>query len=275
MDLIGKPAALAPSPAARDLGVRCVADSVWGRRVAGRVLGTHGVDADLASVVSVCEAMKSEITPTIVTIDLGGPDAWIEEVAAVAAVRSGAHAVTLRGAGHAAFARIVAAAHDAGAMVHVEARHGDAEMIRGLGVEVMSVPIVCDDGTADRDSEAFAESLAASAVMGAEGLPDLWVVPRIERRDATYGVIELLYDAWVARCGACVIDPTPKAREGERITPLPVPATVIERREREEVVVSADGTVRTPGGRVLGTFGSGGAESVIELKRGGSAMEAA
>lgn len=275
MDLIGKPAAIAPSPAARDLGVRCVVDSAWGRRVAARVLGTHGVDATLASVVSVCEEMKDEIAPAIVTIDLGGPEAWIEEVVAVAAVQSGAHAVTLRGTGHAGFARIVAAAHDAGVMVHVEVRHGDAEMIRGLGVEVVSVPVVSEDGTTDHDAESFAESLVASAVMGPEGLPDLWVVPRVERRDATYGVIEVLYDAWVARCGACVIDPTPSVRECERITPLPVPASVVERREREEVVVSADGTARTPGGRVLGTFGSGGAESVIELKRGAAAMEAA
>jgi hypothetical protein len=276
MDLIGKPAAIMRSPAARDLGVRCVVDTAWARRVAGAVLGTYGVGADLETIVAACEAAISQIDPAIVSIDLGSPGAWIAESAVVAAVRSGAAAVTLTGSTeHPAFARIVAAARDAGAAVHVVTPAGDAGELRRMGVEVVSVPMISGDGAVDDTALAFAETLAASALMGEEGLPDAWVVPRIERRDATYERIEMLYDAWVARCGACVIDPSAVAREGERIMPLPVPACVRERREREEVIVSADGVARTPGGRVVEGFSERASAGLIELKRGEAAMEAA
>lgn len=60
------------------------------------------------------------------------------------------------------------------------------------------------------------------------GIPGLWVVPRITRQDAVYQEIEEFYDAWLMEAGACVIDPLPAPRPGERIAPLPRPAWVDE-----------------------------------------------
>jgi hypothetical protein len=67
---------------------------------------------------------------------------------------------------------------------------------------------------------------ARSAGDGIPGMPRLWVVPRITRCDAVYGELEAFYDQWLMEAGACVIDPLPAARRGERICPLPRPTWV-------------------------------------------------
>ncbi len=68
---------------------------------------------------------------------------------------------------------------------------------------------------------------------GPAGVPKLWVVPRITRRDEVYAEIEAFYDHWLMEAGACVIDPLPAPVDGARIAPLPPPAWVSELRRME------------------------------------------
>lgn len=77
----------------------------------------------------------------------------------------------------------------------------------------------------------------------ADGIPTPWVVPRLTRCDAVYEQIEGFYDTWLPRCGACVIDPLPRPIRGERIEPLPLPASAAWRRARSGLLIRSDGTV--------------------------------
>jgi hypothetical protein len=282
MDLIGKPAAMVPLVAARNLSMRCIADSGWARRVMGDLLAREGADVPLATVVQAFERAGQLVAPSAVTIDLGNESKRIsvETVRRVLATLGEAAAVTLScgdheaddPTGHPDFSRIVAEAKAGGAMVHVVStlKPGAAELIRDAGVEVVSVPLVTKAGELDEQAGMAAASFADTVTVGPEGLPNSWVVARLTRRDALYGKLEELYDAWLMRTGACVIDPLAEAIPGERITPLPVPASVVARRDREELVVGPDGSARTPSGRVVPLGG------VIEIKSGqAAAAEAA
>jgi hypothetical protein len=80
---------------------------------------------------------------------------------------------------------------------------------------------------------------ARSAGDGIPGMPRLWVVPRITRCDAVYGEVEGFYDQWLMEAGACVIDPLPEAKQGERIAPLPRPSWVHDVESASRVVISA------------------------------------
>ncbi len=55
---------------------------------------------------------------------------------------------------------------------------------------------------------------------GSGGLPRLWVVPRITRRDEVLDQLESFYDRWLLLAGAAVIDPAPVSHAG-RLRPLP------------------------------------------------------
>lgn len=89
---------------------------------------------------------------------------------------------------------------------------------------------------------------AAAAATGGDGRPrevaggprTPWIVPRLTRCDAVYEEIEPFYDFWLARTGCAVIDPLPAPRAGERIAPLPLPASAAGRRGG--VTVLSDGT---------------------------------
>lgn len=76
-----------------------------------------------------------------------------------------------------------------------------------------------------------------------DGLRVPWIVPRITRCDRVYEEIEPFYDKWLMATGACVIDPLPRAMQGERIEPLPVPDHVTTRHRLEQIVVRCDGSV--------------------------------
>lgn len=273
MDLIGKPASLVPLVAARDLNARCIADSDWSRRVIAGVLTQEGPRASLKAVVEAFERAASTHPIAMVTLDLGQAGSWMSmETARRALAMAGeAPAVTLRAQGeatdHPDFAEIIAEARRVSARIHVVSRltASAAEALRQAGVDVVSVPLVTSDGELDEDAGTAAAAYVDTIEAGTQGLPKAWVVPRLTRRDSIYEKIEELYDAWLMRTGACVIDALPAAIPGDRITPLPVPACAFERREREELVVETDGTARTPGGRVVRQGG------VIEIKSGAQA----
>ncbi len=74
--------------------------------------------------------------------------------------------------------------------------------------------------------------LQSDRVEGAQGVkapPERWIVPRITRCDDTYTEIEGFYDHWLGILGHAVIDPLPRAIEGQRIAPLRVPALAAHR----------------------------------------------
>lgn len=111
----------------------------------------------------------------------------------------------------------------------------------GEGVTVVSIDLHASTGQTYRavtghDGLEDAESntrwlIRASRGGGGIGIPRLWVVPRITRREAVYEEIERFYDGWLMEAGACVIDPMPGAEPsagGGRIRPLPRPAWVEE-----------------------------------------------
>lgn len=75
-----------------------------------------------------------------------------------------------------------------------------------------------------------------------DGLPAIWIVPRITKRDAVYTEIEVFYDAWMTLAGAAIIDPLKAPIANERIAPLPVPRAAAERQRKRRRVVRVDGT---------------------------------
>jgi len=74
------------------------------------------------------------------------------------------------------------------------------------------------------------------------GMPSVWVAPRMTRCDAVYEEVDAFYDECLRLAGACVIDPMPRAREGERIAPLTVPTAARRRALATELTIRCDGT---------------------------------
>ncbi|MBL8746830.1 MAG: DUF115 domain-containing protein [Phycisphaerae bacterium] len=75
------------------------------------------------------------------------------------------------------------------------------------------------------------------------GLPHPWIVPRITRRDAVYDEIEGFYDRALYFAHAGVIDPLPRAIDGQRIAPLPPPRGAVEREAGARMFIRCDGLV--------------------------------
>ena len=76
-----------------------------------------------------------------------------------------------------------------------------------------------------------------------EGIPDVWVCPRITRRDEVYEQIERFFDAWLLTGATPVIDPLHAPIEGARIEPLGKPKAAETRMRRTEMLIRADGSV--------------------------------
>jgi hypothetical protein len=168
--------------------------------------------------------------------------------------------VTLAGLGdpleHPAWCEIVAAAREAGVRsVHVRTDllcdAGAAARLLDSGAGVVSVDLLAHraetylaiagvDGYA-RAVENLDAMLRARGERGPWGLP--WIVPRITRRDAVYDELEVFYDKWLLVAGAAAIDPLPAPIPGERIEPMPRPASVVRRDALERLTVLSDGRV--------------------------------
>ena len=101
------------------------------------------------------------------------------------------------------------------------------------------------------------------------GIPTPWIIPRLTRCDAVLDQIDAFYDHWLAQCGHCVIDPLPRAMAGERLEPLPLPASAAWRRARSGLSILADGSVPYDLDDLVGASiaGSCAAEPVREIWR--------
>jgi hypothetical protein len=85
------------------------------------------------------------------------------------------------------------------------------------------------------------ESLLATRT-GAWSVP--WIIPRLTRCDASYGEIDPFFRPQLIAAGWAVIDPLDAPRLGERIAPLPVPATAQRRFAAGIRVIGIDGRER-------------------------------
>jgi len=174
-------------------------------------------------------------------------------------------AITFGGAGdpllHPELARMVALARRLGAGgVHIRTDLAcDPERIESLldiGADIISVDLMAESAAvyravmgADlfdrvrRNLEGLITARAARHELRGTGLPTPWIVPRLTRCDAVYGEIESFFDRWLMAAGAAVIDPLPGPLAGERIEPLPLPASAAWRMGRERMMVLSDGRV--------------------------------
>lgn len=228
-------------------------------------LGARGATASSESIASALAARARVFSPEILTLSLtnqrrtrGLRDAWLGVPGntglaldrAVGAIDTFMRAdgrtregvvVSLEGAGdpllHARWREVVAHARSAGvAAVHLRTEllcdPHTLELVRDAAIDVLSVDLLADTPETYQRITGLAEH--ARVVENVEcllaprdgGRGPAWIVPRLTRCDAVYREIERFYDRWLMRAGWCVIDPAPRAIEGERIAPLPRPGGV-------------------------------------------------
>jgi spore coat polysaccharide biosynthesis protein SpsF (cytidylyltransferase family) len=182
---------------------------------------------------------------------------------------------TLAGAGdpllHPRWRDVIASARDRGIRaIHLRTdlvtSDQNAEALLNSGADVISVDLMADSRDTyraimgidafDRVRDQLAQMLQARRRIGAVWHP--WIVPRLTRCDATYAEIERFYDRWLATAGACLLDALPEAIGGQRIAPLPLPASVRGRMDRLRCRVLSDGgvTVGYDGWSARGVAGS-------------------
>ncbi|MEQ9616690.1 MAG: DUF115 domain-containing protein [Phycisphaerales bacterium] len=98
------------------------------------------------------------------------------------------------------------------------------------------------------------------------GVPDVWIVPRITRRDEVYDEIERFYDGWLFVGGHPVIDPLPEPVDGARIDALGKPAHAERRDRATSLFVRASGDIpvneRDASSEIVGNANAG---SIHEL----------
>lgn len=187
-------------------------------------------------------------------------DAAVRLVEALAAGRPDT-VLTLHGAGdpllHPGVYAVIAAARAAGVgLVHLRtdalADEFDADRLIASGADVISVDVLAaTPGTYVRmagvDRYELVKSRAEALLERrgrVAGLPGVWVVPRITRCDEVYEEIEAFYGGWLMASGGAVIDPIPEGAglpATARIRPLPLPGLARARRDREMLIVRADG----------------------------------
>jgi hypothetical protein len=75
-----------------------------------------------------------------------------------------------------------------------------------------------------------------------QGVPRMWLVPRITRCDEAYEQIEQFYDFWTAHTGSAVIDPMPRTMPGSRFAPLSLPDIAQRARDATTLCLRTDGS---------------------------------
>jgi hypothetical protein len=175
--------------------------------------------------------------------------------------------VTFAGVGdpllHQAFDQLVQQAKQAGVhAVHVRTElRCDRDGLESLlvnGVDVISVDLHADSpATYQRmmGDDRFGEVLKnieylinhrkrLSDHSPVEALAVPWIMPRLQRCDATYADLESFYDRWQHVLGAAIIEGGPGGSiEGDSIEPAVMPAKVVQRELSRRMLVLSDGTV--------------------------------
>ncbi|MEO1585214.1 MAG: 6-hydroxymethylpterin diphosphokinase MptE-like protein [Planctomycetota bacterium] len=275
----------------RDLGERVTADTPERRSLCRAMLAQGAASSALETAAAARSVPIERGSPEHLVLELVGADgSLLDADVAVAAIREAAGArpdlcVTLTAArsafdaaevlDHPSLARIAHGAAGAGALaVHVRTRaSADTATTLGLldlGLDAISIDLMADDRhtyelVAGHDGFDASRSGVQALIAGrqqrttADGVPLPWLVARVTRRDAIYEQIDSMYDRWLLACGAAVIDPLPKAVPGERIAPLPVPASAADRLESRTMHVTTESASALGDGLLAAWRGGAGA----------------
>ncbi len=252
LDALGKNACIHISPELRDLGLRCIADSAHAISMLGQAATLCG-DAMTKTLASSTACYPAPLHIQFNIVDTAG--VMLESGFVEHALRAGgqlfSHTTATFGAAagadvlsHPTVMHMLAAANEAG-MAATQLCTGlpnPARDVDSLATSTASVISVVLTGK-DAAREAAVSKLVTERTRNVAGLFSQWIVPRITRCDAAYEIIDLFYQQWLMDAGACVIDPLPAARSGERIEPLPLPRLALEARARTSIRVEADAQV--------------------------------
>ncbi|MFA6045752.1 MAG: hypothetical protein WC718_12280, partial [Phycisphaerales bacterium] len=273
-DPIAKPVCVDVTPAVRDALARFIADTPEGLELARRAAAAGATTADITA------HLAGEATPQHLVLRLGknAERALLQEALRDLALHTPALCVTLRAPRGMALDPLLVAgvgetaamAQAYGAFVHLRtalpANAPDhAAALAHADVVSIDIPGDTQDVFARLGGAGLLDDLrsrvAALIRRGfGEGsisplpLPRPWIVPRLERRDETYGDIENFYHRWLLACGACVIDPPHHEYPGQRIERLPLPASVAAFERRATLDIDSDGTIYDGAGTRLGTL---------------------
>ncbi len=194
----------------------------------------------------------------------GAPDREVDAASARRLLRELAEArpdavVTFAGAGdpllHDAFENLVrCAGGELGLGTHVRTDLGADEHVESLlrcGVDIVSVNLMASTGDVYRSLmgvsgfEDVAKRLDALRERGgrADGLPLMWIVPRMARCDATHEQLEAFYDRAKLRFGAAMIEQVFDDSLIAAPEALGKPASVLRRDWRRRMCALADGRV--------------------------------
>ncbi|HZW07484.1 MAG TPA: 6-hydroxymethylpterin diphosphokinase MptE-like protein [Phycisphaerales bacterium] len=279
-DLIAKGACVTTNEAVRHTRVRATADTTAEAAWLEAALNAAGLDARTATAAQTAGAVNARAASPDAVLPLhaelrlthGGEtmpfalaSAWISKMGARQVAGA---AVTLRDSGlsHPRLFDLLAAAREvAGGALCVHVR-------TDLCVEPALVDRLCAAAPDVVSVDCHADMAEVYATLTGRGVGDFallrsnlerlmngrrsvegvlrlpMVVPRLTRRDAVYGQIEDWYDRHLLACGWAVLDPLEAPVGGERIAPLPLPASARAREAASRVVVDPDGRVSHGGG---------------------------
>lgn len=264
IDPIAKPFCVQVTPQIRDLPIRCCIDDANARAALERLHATHPADAlDATSLATRLaadlQANASNLAPEelIIRVSSADADRWLRIAERLATLR--------RTWDHAA---IVLTIEDRNAdgpwreladiapnlgFAGLHARFGHEALARSggpgggdvlieamdLGLDAVSIDMAGDSratwlsrtttDTLQTCWDAMQAALDERNARSGRCLPRTWIVPRLMRCDATYNDIEGFYDRWMLTWGACALDPLEHEQPGDRIAPLPLPASVASR----------------------------------------------
>ncbi len=247
-DAIAKPICVPVPPVVRDLQRRCIADIASGFALCERY-ADDSLDAAALARRIMSDAPQMIPSELEIRVDDSSDAA---EVAAFVARMSSPAAVTLDGrllSNTETLPAFVDAVRRAGATavhVRIDPARGeeDAQAVLRASPDVVSVEMHADSAEAYRavtGRDGYAGSLKAlealaNATRERPFDEQMWIVPRMTKRDAVYSDVESFVDKWTLVFGHAVIDPYIGAPASERIQPLPIPRSARERLGRERVV---------------------------------------
>ncbi len=251
-DLIGQSICLGLDGPERDAGLRLIADTP---ETTAALSAAYGNDPAQPARALIDRFRAHALPPCEIHACVPGPstsaDATIAALTAHLA-RMPHAAVTLRSVdasgdplAHPDFPRLLAAAR-AAAGVHVRTPLLDAAPSR-LALLLASADVISVDIDPARGSAGFDRLAALRRAQSPDGtLASPWLVPRLTRSDATLSIVGPFINAAVLQHGWAALDPLPMARPGDRIEPLPLPASARLRFDRERIILAPGRATQAP-----------------------------
>ncbi|MBC7772820.1 MAG: motility associated factor glycosyltransferase family protein [Pyrinomonadaceae bacterium] len=264
MDPAGTRACVSVEPCVRDVGRRCIGDSVI---AAGRREADRSCVAERMRAVRDFMSNGDALAPAMLTLTIAHCDdeLWASRIIGeLASLRTDSTVTLLTDAECVdATSNLVRLAVEAGVHIHVRAAADIG--VTGLRTllhshpDVLSIDFVRHDPVAlsatgalvhcassvehaGQVCRALIEEMRLNTNVGAaHSRRCTQIVPRLVRCDATYELIEDFFDRWTTDVGTAVIDPLKAPLPGQRMCPLPIPRSYRERLARTAMFVNAGG----------------------------------